>query len=92
MRPHTKECSCGTVIEFAINKGTGSKIPLDTRIEVYRVVAPATDTEAALVERDPDAKVSHFRVCPHAANFSRPPKLKPTPPRGKELAAGPDDA
>ena len=90
---HRKPCrSCGVVIEFMVNKATGRKIPMDTRVEVYRMIAPATQNEAALVERDESCVVSHFRLCPQASEHSRPKGQEQpfNPPTGKELAAGKD--
>lgn len=74
--PHTKRCKCGVLMQFAINKATGAKIPLDTEKRAYIIIDPATEERPAVVDAIKGCFVSHFQTCPNAREFSRKREMK----------------
>ena len=63
---------CGAKIIWAVNPATGSKIPIDTKPTVYRLIEVNGRVEAIKEEvESPDILgVSHFATCSKAADFS----------------------
>ena len=56
---------CGKAIEWG-QTADGKRIPLDPRAPVYR----ASHLVTTLIERDSEAKVTHFATCAKAGDFA----------------------
>lgn len=69
-KPICRGETCGATVLWAVEAGTGKKIPLDTRPPVYEVTGTAGPHGPPIVERRPHAFVSHFATCPDARTFS----------------------
>lgn len=89
---------CGKPMLWAKNEN-GKMIPLDPKAPVWAMTGEAeNDGALPLVERAPNAFVTHFATCPQANRFSGASKKagnapgKPATPAGAQPAPGPQPA